>query len=66
MGDAASSRVTRLHITIEEMSTLPAEFAGSLLRWASRLPYPWCARDALKKDAPDIDTVQRVITQLTR
>jgi len=45
---------------------LPAEFAGSLLRWASRLPYPWCARDALKKDAPDIDTVQRVITQLTR
>jgi hypothetical protein len=65
-GDVSSSRVTRLHITIEEMSTLPAEFAGRLLRWASRLPYPWCARDALRKDAPDIDTVRRVIAQLTR
>ncbi|CAN7318722.1 hypothetical protein [Paraburkholderia hospita] len=64
--DARSSRVTRLHITIEEMSTLPAEFAGSILNWANRLPYPWCARDALSKDAPGIDTVQRVITHLTR
>jgi hypothetical protein len=58
--------VTRLHITIEDMATLAAEFAESILRWASRLPYPWCARDALKQDAPDIETVQRVVTQLTR
>ncbi|AMV46839.1 hypothetical protein [Paraburkholderia caribensis] len=64
--DGQSSRVTRLHITIEDMATLAAEFAESILRWASRLPYPWCARDALKQDAPDIETVQRVVTQLTR
>jgi hypothetical protein len=48
------------------MSTLPAEFAGSILNWANRLPYSWCARDALSKYAPGIETVQHVITQLTR
>ncbi len=65
-GDAQSSRVTRLHITIEAMTTLPATQADSLLRWASRLPYPWCARDALQIDVPDIDTIQRIIAQLAR
>ena len=64
--DADSAQVTRLHITIEAMDTLPATFADSLLRWASRLPYPWCERDALKSDAPDNVTVQHIIAQLTR
>jgi hypothetical protein len=59
-------RVTRLHITIEEMETLPATFADSVLRWASRLPYPWCERDALNRDAPGNATVQRITAQLTR
>ena len=65
-GDVQSSRVTRLHITIEEMATLPAAQADSVLRWASRLPYPWCAREALKENAPDIETIRRIVTQLTR
>jgi hypothetical protein len=68
-GDAQSSptlRVTRLHITIEAMETLPACCAESVLRWASRLPYPWCTREALHRDAPQIDTLQRIIAMLTR
>ncbi|MEM5339068.1 hypothetical protein [Paraburkholderia azotifigens] len=64
--EARLSQVTRLHITIEEMETLPAPFACGVLRWASRLPYPWCEREALNNDAPDNATVQRIVAQLTR
>ena len=64
--DADSPQVTRLHITIEAMETLPATFADSVLRWASRLPYPWCERDALKNDAPASATIQCIVAQLTR
>jgi hypothetical protein len=65
-GDAQAGRVTRLHITIEEMTVLPEECAGDVLGWASRLPYPWCGRETLKQDAPDIDAVQRAIVRLTQ
>ncbi|CAG9188916.1 conserved hypothetical protein [Paraburkholderia sabiae] len=64
--DEQTSHVARLHITIEEMETLPATSADSILRWASRLPYPWCERAALNNDAPDNAIVQRIIAQLTR
>jgi hypothetical protein len=64
-GDAQAGRVTRLHITIEEMTVLPKDNADKVLRWASRLPYPWCERETLKQDAPDIDAVQRAVSRLT-
>jgi hypothetical protein len=69
-GDSHARCLTRLHITIEEMATLPKASADSLLRWASRLPYPWCARESLMAnardaaDAPDIDIIKRVLVQL--
>lgn len=63
--DLQAQCLTRLHITIDEMATLPNTCADNLLRWASRLPYPWCGREALE-EAPGIDIVQRVIAQLTR
>jgi hypothetical protein len=64
-GDAQSSRIVRLHITIEEMAVLPAQSADSMLRWASRLPYPWCAREALAPHAPNGEFIQRIIAQLS-
>ncbi|ACC73296.1 hypothetical protein PPMP20_15350 [Paraburkholderia phymatum] len=64
--EARTARVTRLHIAIEEMETLPATSADCVLRWASSLPYPWCERVALDRDAPGNAAVQRIIRQLTR
>ena len=66
IGDADAPLATRLKITIEEMAAVPKEFAHRILQWANRLPYPWCPREALTHDAPDIDAIQRAITQLTR
>jgi hypothetical protein len=66
MGDADAPLVTRLKITIEEMATVPKEFAHRILQRANRLLYPWCPREALTHDAPEIDAIQRAITQLTR
>ncbi|MBN3752640.1 hypothetical protein G3N95_06785 [Paraburkholderia sp. Tr-20389] len=65
-GEAHTAHVTQLHITIEEMETLPATSAGSVLRWASSLPYPWCERAALNRDAPGNAILRRIIEQLKR
>lgn len=65
-GDAPIERVTRLHITIEEMTVLPKACADAVLHWASGLPYPWCDQESMKKNAPDIDAVQRAVEHLTQ
>jgi hypothetical protein len=56
--------VSKLRITIEEMTTLPKESSEALLGWARNLPYPWCPRVRLAQQAPDLDAVSRVLKAL--
>jgi hypothetical protein len=62
--DPQSKAVTQLRISIEEMATLPKATRDGLLNWAGKLPYPWCPREALAKNVPDIDAVARVLARL--
>lgn len=55
-----SGQVTKLRITIEEMTTLPQDTVEPILRWANALPYPWCPRERLGENAPEIEAIERI------
>lgn len=46
--DPVSGLASSLSIQIENMLTLPPQYAGRVMQWVSQLPYPWCpAPDAV-------------------
>ncbi|HKU00948.1 MAG TPA: nuclear transport factor 2 family protein [Paraburkholderia sp.] len=61
-----TGRVTALHIVIEAMHTLPAQWSAEILGWAPKLPYPWCPREALSAGAPAFEPVQSVLRALAQ
>lgn len=59
-----TGRIAALHIVIEAMHTLPAQWSAEILGWVSKRPYPWCPREALTVDAPAFEPVQAVLRAL--
>lgn len=64
--DAAVSKISKLRIVIEEMSTLPRDSSPHILDWARALPYPWCPGDLPARTAPKFPLVQSVVDGLQR
>ena len=44
-----------LCITIDEMLVLDSGLAPDILNWASELPYPWCAAEAVLETMPGLE-----------
>ncbi|CAB3809852.1 hypothetical protein LMG28688_07073 [Paraburkholderia caffeinitolerans] len=61
-----TGRIAALHILIEAMHTLRAQWSGAILDWVLKLPYPWCPREALAAGAPAFEPVQSVLKTLAQ
>jgi hypothetical protein len=64
--DAMARKIERLHITIEQMNTLPSDMSPPILGWARSLPYPWCGADLSARTAPALASIQSVVDGLQR
>ena len=60
----ASDLVSKLTITIEEMSVLPAVTAPLVFGWLRGLPHPWCPNDVALASLPGRDDTLPIRTFL--
>jgi len=62
----APHQAERLVITIETMLTLPADDAGTILEWITRLSYPWADAQRVVASAPTIEALAPVLQWIRR
>lgn len=58
--------VSSLEITIEEMAVLPEVHTELILQWVAGLPYPWCPKEYLVKNTPEIAAIESIVRTLGR
>jgi hypothetical protein len=54
----------RLRITIEEMAVLPPQHLAAVMKWLSKLPYPWCNSRVAVHGAPNVERLEPIIRHL--
>jgi len=57
-------RIKMLSITIDLMEKAPSDATPEVLRWVSKLPYPWCDTYAILANPPSSLQLERVLASL--
>jgi len=55
---------SRLRIAIEVMEILPAQHLVAVMKWLSKLPYPWCDSRLAVRDAPSVEGLEPIVRYL--
>ena len=64
--DPASGLAHALAIHIAHMQSLAPDSADSIMHWASRLPYPWCAPADALRTAPALPDLAHILAYMAR
>lgn len=59
-----SGLAEQLSIRIDAMQSLPAAGLADIMRWVTRLPYPWCTAQETAASAPPLEGLAPVLARM--